>query len=151
MQLSDHFSLEELTFSEKASRLGLDNRPDASEVENLRLLCRFILEPLRLAIAKPIVINSGFRAPAVNKAVGGAATSHHLSGRAADIRVVGMKPIDVCRMVRSLALPYEQCILEYGSWCHVSIPLFNVPPSRECLTAKLNGRKTEWLNGFVGV
>lgn len=151
MQLTDHFSLEELTFSEKAARLGLDNSPDKPEVDNLVLLCRFILEPLRSAFGRPVVVTSGFRAPVVNKAVGGASTSHHLSGRAADIRVTGVRPIEVCRMVAKLALPYEQCILEFGSWCHVSIPLFNSPPKRELLTAKKDGKKTVYLIGLVEV
>ena len=153
VKLTENFTLEELVFSETASRLGLDNRPDQSEVENLTMLCRFVLEPLRAAAGgRAVTVTSGFRAHAVNKAAGGADGSDHEAGRAADIRIAGMRPIEVCRLVKSLGLPFKQCIHEFGSWCHVSIPIYNDPPKRECLTAvRVRGKKTAYLVGFTEV
>ena len=79
MQLSPHFSLEELTRSTAARNLSIDNSPNKSELANLRLLAESVLEPLRQAFGKPIVVNSGFRCEALNKAVGGARSSQHMT------------------------------------------------------------------------
>ena len=94
MRLSDHFTLEELT---RTRVKGVDNTPGSLAIDNLKRLCRW-LEMLREEWNRrygdgddPIIINSGYRSPTVNKAVGGVATSNHLSGCAADIRALGME------------------------------------------------------------
>ena len=95
MKLSEHFSLAELT----KTNTGIENVPNEAQVENLKRLCRW-LERLRRRWNDlygegddPIVINSGYRSPAVNKAVGGAPTSNHLTGCAVDIRVAGLEQL----------------------------------------------------------
>ena len=86
MKLSDHFTIGELT---KTSAMGIDNTPSHAAVLNLKNLCENWLEPLRQRYNKPILINSGFRSEAVNKAIGGVKGSNHLTGCAVDIRVTG--------------------------------------------------------------
>ena len=93
MNLSEHFTLRELT----KTRVNIENVPNEAQVENLKRLCRW-LEQLRRRWNNlygegddPIVINSGFRSPEVNKAVGGVANSNHLTGCAVDIRCIGME------------------------------------------------------------
>lgn len=95
MQLTEHFSLEEFTRSEIASRYHIDNSlnpsnpQDAEKIENLRALCEHVLEPLRQWYGKPIVINSGYRCKALNShpEVRGKPKSQHLTGEAADLRI----------------------------------------------------------------
>ena len=88
MKLSDHFTIGELT---KTSAMGIDNTPSHAAVLNLKNLCENWLEPLRQRYNKPILINSGFRSEAVNKAIGGVKGSNHLTGCAVDIRVTGIE------------------------------------------------------------
>jgi hypothetical protein len=121
MQLTEHFTLEELTVSESAARQGLDNTPTGEALENLKRLAEF-LEDVRELLGKPIKINSAYRAPEVNAAVGGSKTSQHCLGCAADIRVTGMTPDEVVRAITASDLDYDQCIREFDSWTHVSIP-----------------------------
>ena len=87
-RLSDHFTIGELT---KTSAKGIDNTPSHAAVLNLKNLCENWLEPLRQRYNKPILINSGFRSEAVNKAIGGVKGSNHLTGCAVDIRVTGIE------------------------------------------------------------
>ena len=121
MNLSEHFTLEELTISETASRRNLNNTPDNIALYNLRRLALF-LEDVRTLLDKPIKINSAYRAPKVNASVGGSKTSQHCSGCAADIRVTGMTPDEVVRAIIKSDLQYDQVIREFDSWTHISIP-----------------------------
>lgn len=121
MQLSEHFTLEELTVSEAAARQGLSNEPTGEALENLKRLAEF-LEDVRALVGKPIRVNSAYRSPEVNAAVGGSKTSQHCFGCAADIRVPGMTPDEVVRLITDSDLEYDQCIREFDSWTHVSIP-----------------------------
>lgn len=148
MRLSEHFSLEELTFSETAARLGVSNQPDKVQLANLSLLCGAILEPLRTKLDRPVVVTSGLRVAVVNLAAGGAKSSEHVDGRAADIRVPGLTPLQVCEAIRALNLPFNQLIHEFGSWCHVSVAAPGQSPKRECLTAIKRGGKTVYLPGL---
>ena len=92
MKLSKNFSLEELIRSDTAERLGIDNIPkDEKVIENLRNLCFEVLQPLRDYVGAPVVINSGYRCPKLNEAVGGVKTSQHCSGEACDIRLTSSK------------------------------------------------------------
>jgi len=121
MNLSPHFTLEELTVSETAARKGLDNTPPDDALFNLRRPALF-LEDVRTAIGKPIRINSAYRSPEVNGSVGGKTTSQHCLGCAADIRVPGMTPNEVVKKLKDSKLQYDQLIREFDSWTHISIP-----------------------------
>lgn len=87
IQLSTHFKLSEFLRSETAARRGIDNTPSLEVVSNLQQLCIHVLEPLRAYFNTPIVVSSGYRSPALNKAVGGSTTSQHMTGEAADLRI----------------------------------------------------------------
>lgn len=120
MNLTPHFTLDELTVSQEAARSGLKNRPDARQTDNLIALCETVLEPLRARVKRPIVISSGFRTKTVNRRIGGAAGSQHCKGEAADILIPGMDPADVVDLIRAMRLPFDQLIYEFGRWVHVS-------------------------------
>ena len=133
MQLSPNFTLEELTHSDLASRKGLDNTPNAQETANLKRLANF-LEAVRIIIGKPIFINSGFRSKKVNDGVGSKDTSQHRLGCAADIRVQGMTPDEVCRKIIASGLAYDQLIREFDSWTHISVTSYEIDrPRRQAL------------------
>lgn len=133
MKLSDHFSVAELSFSETAVRLGIDNTPDDEAIRYLSILCEEVLEPLR-AIVGPIHVTSGFRCLELNRALRSKDTSHHRFGRAADIQVKGMTPLEVCNTVIEQRLPFAELIHEHGRWCHVSIHADNEKPRPETMT-----------------
>ena len=117
MNLTPHFTLEELTFT---SHREFDNTPNVVQVNNLQRLAEF-LEEVRSVLGKPIIIDSGFRSPEVNQAVGSTSVSQHLRGCAADFRVPNMTPAEVVKAIHGANLPYDQLILELG-WTHISIP-----------------------------
>ena len=87
MQITEHFTVEEFERSSTADRLGIDNRVPEALLPNLKTLCEVVLEPLRAFTGKPIVISSGYRCPALNRAVGGVSQSQHLRGEAADLHL----------------------------------------------------------------
>lgn len=151
MNISKHFTLAELTVSETAARHGLANDPDALALAQLKRLCELILEPLRAEMRRPVVVQSGFRSLKVNALVGGARTSHHMEGRAADIIVPGLSPLAVCETIKRLGLPYDQLIHEFGRWCHVSVALDPAMAKRELLTATYAGSRVAYLPGLVTV
>lgn len=126
MQLSKHFSLEEMTKSQTASRKGIDNTPTPEVVENLKLLCENVLEYIRVRFGKPITVNSGYRGPALNKAIGGAKNSQHMTGQAADIEIIGVDNKVLFNWIKD-NVEFDQLILEYykegvpdSGWVHVS-------------------------------
>lgn len=149
MQLSEHFELAEFLVSETAARRGIANEPTPQIIDNLRRLCQLVLEPLRVKLARPVVITSGYRSLALNRAVGGSPTSHHMQGRAADIIVPGMTPLAVCQAVNQLKLPCVQIIHEFGRWAHLSVAASN--ERTQLLTAKLAQGKTVYESGLVHV
>ena len=121
-----HFSIEEMYASDTAKRLGIDNKPSTQKMINLVYLCAFVLEPLRVAMGKPIKISSGYRCERLNKAVGGVYNSQHLKGQAADLCIDGdiQKGRKWFEYIRK-HLPFDQLIWEKnpktGScWVHVS-------------------------------
>ena len=119
-----HFTMNEMTRSATAKRYGIDNTPDAEAKGNLKALVEKILDPLREAWGAPIIVDSGYRCPRLNKIVKGSANSQHLLGQAADIHTVSDRPADNKRLfdlIRQLKLPFDQLIDEYGyNWIHVS-------------------------------
>jgi len=119
MNLTEHFTLEELTYTDHRE---LDNTPNDAELENLKRLAEF-LEDLKVVLGgKPIMVNSAFRTKAVNDAVGSKDTSQHRIGCAADIRVPAMTPDQVVRAVIASDLGFDQVIREFDRWTHISVP-----------------------------
>lgn len=121
MKLSEHFTLEELTFSEMARRLGVDNSPDDGQLSNLRQVAS-LMETIRHLVEDfPIVVHSGFRTAVVNRAIGGVATSAHCLGLACDFTCPSFgKPEVVAAKIVEAEIQYDQLILEYG-WVHVGL------------------------------
>ena len=145
-KLSASFYLDEFTISQEAERHGYKNEPNEKQIENLRLLCVNVLQPLREIINVPIFINSGFRSLDVNTAVGGRFNSQHLEGKAADFVVHSMNLIDVFNILLQ-RLYYDQLIYEFGKWIHVS---WNGELNRKdvMISRKVHGKTVyEKLNG----
>ena len=149
MQLSEHFELSDFLVSETAARRGIANEPTPEVIENLRRLCQLVLQPLRIQLARPMVITSGYRSPALNRAVGGSKTSHHMQGRAADLIVPGLSPLAVCQTAQQMKLPCVQIIHEFGRWAHLAVALPN--ERTQLLTAKLTQGRTVYEPGLVHV
>ena len=119
MNLSEHFTFEELTITDHRE---FDNTPNVEETENLTRLAEF-LERIKIVLdGKPIMVNSAFRSEAVNNAVGSRNTSQHRIGCAADIRVPGMTPDEVVKAVIASGIGYDQIIREFDRWTHISVP-----------------------------
>lgn len=141
MQFTANFSLAELTVTDQ----NMPNVPNEAEVASLRSLAEMILQPLRDALGKPVRVNSAFRSEAVNRAVGGTATSQHRLGQAADIHVPGMTSVEVAKKIVALGLPFDQVIEEFGSWVHVS---YGPRRRRQQLTAVKRSGKTVYVQGI---
>jgi uncharacterized protein YcbK (DUF882 family) len=122
MNLSEHFTLEELTNSETAARNNWDNTPNATELSNLVRLAAFLEEVKTVLGGKPVMINSAFRSKLVNDGVGSKDSSQHRVGCAADIRVPSMTPDEVVKAVMAAGIGYDQIIREFDRWTHISIP-----------------------------
>lgn len=144
-RLSEHFTLEELTFSEYATRQGLDNNPDAEVVANLVKLVEHSLEPLRMLLDRAIVVSSGYRSVAVNAAIGGSSTSQHCLGQAADITVPGMSVEEVFRFAAQ-NVPFDQLIQEFDKWLHIS---YCLPARGQTLRAHKSEGKTIYTPSWV--
>jgi hypothetical protein len=125
MNLTDHFTLEELTHTDHRE---LDNTPNESEIANIQRLAEFLEQVKEVLGGKPIMVNSAFRSKAVNDAVGSKDTSQHRIGCAADIRVPAMTPDEVVRAIIASGLGFDQVIREFDRWTHVSIP--NTPEAK---------------------
>lgn len=128
MNLSPNFTLEELTRSETAARNGWDNTPNEQELENLKRLA-LLLQDVKAAVGgKPVMINSGFRSKLTNDAVGSNDRSQHRLGCAADLRVPGMTPRQVVEACIAANVQFDQIILEFDAWTHISVP--NTPDAK---------------------
>lgn len=149
--LSQHFRLHEFCISQEAVRLGIANVPDLQAIDNLRRLAA-TLEVARSMLGEhPIVVSSGYRCRDLNAEVGGATTSAHLYGRAADFIVPapGFSPRLVCQLLHERGLVYDQLIDEQG-WVHLGIAQEDQPPRRQLLTAMfMAGQRTRYLPGLV--
>ena len=119
MNLTEHFTLEELTHTDHRQ---FDNTPNDAELENIQRLAEFLEEVKTVLGGKPIMVNSAFRSKQVNDAVGSKDTSQHRIGCAADIRVPSMTPDQVVRAVIASGIGYDQIIREFDRWTHISIP-----------------------------
>lgn len=153
MNLTKNFTLEELTHSATAKARGISNKPSDAHLDNLMRLCVTVLQPMREQLGRAITITSGYRSEAVNKAVGGVQPtdqkrgSQHLYGEAADIRVAGMTPLEVCRWIEKSGLPFDQVIHEKigrSTWTHVSVS----PAGRTARAERLTYNGKSYLVGL---
>ena len=139
MNLTEHFTLEELTHTDHRT---LDNSPNDTETANLVRLAEFLEQVKTLLGGKPIMVNSAFRSKLVNNAVGSKDTSQHRVGCAADIRVPGVTPDEVVQAVLASDLGYDQIIREFDRWTHISIPnsIHNAPRKQALIIDKQGTR-----------
>ena len=154
MKLSEHFNLKEFTKSETATRKRIDNTPNAQHAQNLKNVCDKILEPVRKHFGKPVRINSGYRGPALNAAVGGSSKSQHCNGEAVDFEIDGLPNPELAKWV-SENCDFDQIILEFydpkegpnSGWVHAS---YSAGKNRkQKLTAVTVNGKTVYKPGFV--
>lgn len=120
MQLN--FSISELCHSHIATQYKIDNKPTLAVCDNLLDLIFYVLQPLRDKLGKPIIVTSGYRCKALNShpKIKGASNSQHLTGNAADIKVSYITPYNLWMYIQSSGIEYDQLILEYNSWVHIS-------------------------------
>jgi len=152
MQLTNNFSLKELTVSETAARKGLDNTPNETVTANLKTLAEKILQPVREYYGKSVRVNSGYRSPEVNASVGGSKTSDHCKGQAADIEINGVANGDLAKYIAE-NFKFTQVILEFytqgipdSGWVHVSYDANDL--KCQTLTAVKKEGKTVYLPGL---
>jgi hypothetical protein len=145
MNLSKSFTLNELTKSQEATRLGIDNTPNEEHILNLKLLCENVLQPIRDYYGMPVSVSSGYRSAKLCEAIGSSSKSQHTKGQAADFEIFGVANKDLADFVVK-NLDYDQCILEFwnenepnSGWVHCS---FNSSGNRKQFlkAEKLNGR-----------
>ena len=153
MNLTENFTLSEMTKSETALRHDMDNSPNQTAVSNLQALAVHVLQPVRDHYGKGVKVNSGFRHPDVNAKVGGSKTSDHCKGMAADIEIPGVPNAELAEWIRSNLL-FTQVILEFytqgvpdSGWVHVSYDHENL--KNQALTAVKEDGKTAYLHGLV--
>ena len=153
MNLTANFSLHELTKSETALRMGFDNTPGEAEIAALKLLAEKVLQPVRDHYGKGVKVNSGYRSPESNAAVGGSKTSDHCKGQAADIEIPGVPNAELAQWIMD-NLEYTQLILEFytpgipdSGWVHVSYDPNNL--KKQELTAMKVAGKTQYVPGLV--
>ena len=125
MQLTEHFTLEELTHTDHRE---FDNTPNEQELENLKRLAIFLEQVKSVLGGRPVMVNSAFRSKQVNDAVGSRDSSQHRIGCAVDIRIPELTPDQVVKAIMASSLPYDQVIREFDRWTHVSIP--NTPDAK---------------------
>jgi len=140
MNLTLHFTLEELTFTDHRE---YDNTPNEQELENLKRLSLFLEEVKKLLGGKAIMVNSAFRSAEVNRAVKSTDKSQHRLGCACDFRVPNMTPDEVVQAIINSDLQYDQVIREFDRWTHVSIPnVENAEPRKMALIIDKQGTRT---------
>jgi len=150
--LSKNFTLTEFTKSQTALRQGIDNTPNDEHLASAKLLFEHVVQPVRDHFG-PTVINSGYRGPELNAAIGGAATSQHCRGEAADIECPGTANYDVAKWIED-NLDFDQLILEFhtpgipdSGWVHVS---YKAEGNRKSiLTAMKENGKTVYKPGLI--
>lgn len=147
MNLTEHFTLDELTHSETAVRRGIDNTPDEYVLKNLRMLADG-LERVRSVLGHPMRISSGYRSPLLNAIVGGSRNSYHIRGLAADFTCPAFgTPRDVAMAIVTAAdsIDYDSIIHE-GRWVHIQ---FSDNPRRQVLTARFANGGVAYSKGLI--
>ena len=152
MNLSRNFSLQELIKSDTAIRKGIDNNPNADQIEKLKLLCENILQPVRDHFGR-VKVTSGFRSSELCAAIGSSVNSQHARAEAADFEVIGTDNAELADWIHK-NLSYDQLILEFytpgvpdSGWVHVSYVASDL--KKQQLTAVKKDGKTVYLNGLV--
>ncbi len=136
-RLSTYFTLDELTASDYAARHGMDNRPDTVALDNLHYTAT-MLDRVRALLGQQVLVSSGYRSPAVNRAIGGTNRSQHMLGEAVDFTAPSYGSVkEVALAIAHSHIPFDQLILEYGRWVHVSFTRHN--PRGEVLTITAQG------------
>ena len=139
MMLSPNFALSEFTESQTAARLGLDNDPPAELYETLKATARCMEDIRDLLGGKVVLVSSAYRSPEVNKAVGGSANSQHTKGEAVDFTCPKFgTPRDIVTKIKDSPLLFDQLILEYDRWVHIS---FSTRNRRQVLIVDRNGTR----------
>ena len=153
MNLTKNFTFAEMTKSETALRYGMGNHPGETELENLKILCEKVLQPVRDHYGRGVKVNSGYRHPLVNAKVGGSPRSDHCKGMAADIEIPGLPNADLAEYIRD-NLKFTQLILEFytpgipdSGWVHVSYNPYDL--KMQTLTAMTKDGKTQYEDGLV--
>ena len=155
MQITEHFSLKELTRSETARRAGIENKPSSTEMDNIYYTAQQ-LEKIRAYVGRGIIVTSCFRSERVNKLVGGSPTSAHRFGLAADCDAVGLTSLAFAKLLIKMRdegkLTFDQLILEFpergdGAWVHIGFRR-NSPMRNQIMTATKKGGKTVYLPGL---
>ena len=143
MNLSPHFTLAEFVISETAARAGIDNDPPLEIVAALKRTAQG-LEAVRVRLGgAPITVTSGYRCPALNAAIGGAKDSQHMRGEAADFICPRFgSPTEVATALRDSGIEYDQLIIEFGRWVHIS---FSAAPRRQALIIDARGTRPMWV------
>tara|TARA_R110000868_G_scaffold318797_1_gene579520 strand:+ start:984 stop:1439 length:456 start_codon:yes stop_codon:yes gene_type:complete len=151
MKLSANFTVDELCKSETASRKNIENVPSEKVISNLLSLTKMILQPVRSKLGI-VIVTSGYRSPALNRSIGGAASSDHCTGCAADFEVVGMDNKELAIWIRD-SLTFKQLILEFyensnphSGWVHCSFE--EGSNKKEVLTAYKDGKATKYKQGL---
>lgn len=150
MNITPHFTLEELTHSQDAARFGIDNTPSPAVIRQLERLAE-VLERVRTVLDdKAILISSGYRSPALNAKVGGSSTSQHTQGLAVDFTCPSYgSPRVICGVINRAGIPFDQLIFE-GTWVHLSIAERDEMARNQVLTAVFHpGEKTTYLKGLA--
>jgi len=140
MKLSEHFTLNEFTRSQTASRYGIANTPNEEQIENLKTLAKG-LEDVRTKLGShPINISSGFRCEALNDRLGSKRTSRHILGLAADFTCDRYGDVDdVFSVLADSSIEFDQLILEYDAWIHISFPKEGEEPRKQVLIIDKEG------------
>ena len=140
MNLTENFSLVELTKSQTAERKGIDNTPSPTHRDNLKSLCRHVLQPIRDHFNRVVSVSSGYRSPELCIAIGSKITSQHAKGQAADFEIYGLSNQELAIWINE-NLEYDQLILEYwkesdpnSGWVHCSF--------------SLNGNRKQYLKAY---
>lgn len=145
MKLTEHFTLQEFTDSQIATRRRLDNTPAPRVIDNLKRVAE-VLEQVRSLVKRPIVISSGYRSPALNVAVGGARKSAHVNGLAADINAMGVSAKDLAQMIAVSEIEFDQLIHE-GTWVHIGLSEGKL--RHQISTAHFGSTGTTYVAGIV--
>ena len=153
MNLSKNFTLSEMTKSETALRLSLPNDPEPEHLENMKALAEKVLQPVRDHFARGVKVNSAYRHPDVNRAVGGSTTSDHCRGMAADIEIPGVPNAELAQWIADNC-DFRQLILEFytpgipdSGWVHVSF--VEGDNKKQVMTAMRENGKTVYKPGLI--
>ncbi|EON14942.1 D-Ala-D-Ala carboxypeptidase family metallohydrolase [Pandoraea sp. SD6-2] len=148
MNLTEHFTLHEMTESATARKFGIDNQAPASVINNLMRTAN-LLEQVRSLLGSPVIISSGYRSPALNRAIGGAGASAHVEGLAVDFSCPKFgTPYQICQAIERSDIEFQQLIFE-GTWVHISAPRSGAAARRQILTAHFDGKPVRYSVGLV--